>query len=343
MRPPRDDKPAADPSKAHVALDLAHKRPLICVRLDPSGKFVFAGSEDETIRRWDLATKAEVELKGHESWVLALDVTPDGATLLSGAADGRLFWWPAGAEAPAPSRTIQAHSGWINHLVVSPDGATVATCGNDRLVRLWSVADGSQIAELPGHERPVYRVLFPPGGKTLLTADLFGRVVEWELATRKEIRRLDAAKLYKYEGGQGVDYGGVRDFALSPDAQWLVCSGLIEASNPLGAVSNPAVVVFDWKAGSEKVLARPKADIKGVGWGVKFLPNGDYVQASGGTGGGHLWFYKPGEANEFATLNLKNTARGLDVSVDGLRVATAHHDGHVRITQLTPEPPKDAK
>jgi WD40 repeat protein len=334
-----EDGPAqADPAKTHVAQDLAHNRPLVCCRFSPAGTHVFAGSEDETIRRWTLADGAQAELKGHESWVFALDLTPDGGTLLSGGGDGRLIWWPATAEAPAPARTVEAHNGWINHVAVSPDGGTVATSGNDGMVRLWSAADGSKVAELPGHERPVYRALFEPAGRFLLTADILGRVVQWEVATRQEVRRFDAAKLHSYNGGQMVDYGGVRDFALSPDGKLLACSGLIEASNPLGAVSNPAVVVFDWQSGAEQTLMRPKADVKGVGWGLRFLPSGSLVMASGGTGGGHLWFFKPGEANEFATFGLPNTARGLDAHPDGVRLATAHHDGHLRIESMTPAP-----
>lgn len=334
------DPAPADPTKTHVAKDLAHDRPLVCCRFDPAGKFVYAGSEDESIVRFDLGSGAKAVLKGHESWVFALDATPDGQMLLSGAGDGRLLWWPAAAEAPSPLRTIQAHDGWINHLAVSTDGGLVATCGNDRMVRLWKTADGTTAGELPGHEKPVYRILFEPGGKSLLTADLQGRVIQWDLATLKEVRRLDAAKLYSYNGGQGVDYGGVRDFSLSADGKFLACGGLIEASNPLGAVSNPAVVVFDWAEGKEKVLQRPKADIKGVVWGLKFHPSGFLVAASGGTGGGHLWFFKVDAANEFATFALPNTARALDLHPDGLRIATAHHDGHLRISAMTDPPPK---
>jgi WD40 repeat protein len=340
MSPILLDNPAPDPTKTHVAKDLAHDRPLVCCRFDPAGRFAFAGSEDETVQRWEIESGAKVALKGHTSWVFALDVTPDGQTLLSGGAEGRLIWWPAAAEAPTPARTVQAHAGWINHLTVSPDGRLVATCGNDRMVRLWSVADGSPAGELPGHEKPIYRLLFGPGGKFLLTADLQGRVIQWDLATFKEVRRFDAGKLYSYNGGQQVDYGGVRDLALSADGKLLGCCGLIEASNPLGAVSNPAIVLIDWETGQEKLLQRPKADIKGVAWGIKFHPSGFHVIASGGTGGGHLWFFRAGDANEFATFALPNTARALDIHPDGLRLATAHHDGHLRISSMTPAPAK---
>jgi WD40 repeat protein len=329
---------AADPSKAHVAKDLVHGRPLISCRFDPKGRYVFAGSEDTNVLRWDLASGAKTALEGHESWPFALGVTPDGETLLSGGAEGKLIWWPAADAKPSPRRAVAAHAGWINAVEVSPDGTLAATCGNDRVVRLWSVADGAAVAELPGHEKPVYGVRFEPTGRYLISADLQGRVIQWEVATRKEARRLDAAKLFTYFAGQGVDYGGVRDLSLSLDGSFLACSGLVEASNPLGAVSNPAVLLLDWAGDKPPKLQRPKEDVKGVGWGVRCHPAGFVVMVSGGTGGGHLWFFKPDQPNEFAKLSLGNTGRALDMHPDGLRLATAHHDGHVRITLMAERP-----
>ena len=68
--------------------------------------------------------------------------------------------------------------------------------------------------DLPGHSRPVYRVAYTADGKHLLSADLMGLIIQWDAKTGKEARRLDAAKLHLYEGGQGVDYGGVRDLSF---------------------------------------------------------------------------------------------------------------------------------
>jgi WD40 repeat protein len=326
----------AEPDKTHLAKDLAHDRPLISCRFDPKGRFAFASSEDQSVLRWDLGSGAKTQLQGHESWVHALAATPDGQAFLTGGCDGRLIWWPLADEKPAPIRTVEAHRGWVNSVAVSKDGALAVTCGNDKMVRLWSVADGQLVQELPGHPKYAYQVAFEPGGRYLVSADIQGLVIQWDLAIRKEARRLDAGKLYKYEAGQGVDYGGVRDLSFSPDGALLACSGLIEASNPLGAVSNPAVVLLDWAAGKEKLLQRPKEDIKGVAWGVRFHPEGFLVAVSGGTSGGFLWFWKPDQVHEFFKLALPNTGRGLDLHPDGRRLATAHHDGHLRIWAMEP-------
>jgi WD40 repeat protein len=332
------DQPKVEPDKAHVARELVHKAPLIACRFDPRGRFVFATAEDRAILRWSLesAEATPVVFQEHDSWVFALGVSPDGETLLTGGGDGSLKWWPTTAEAPRPTRSVAAHDGWLRALAISPDGATIATAGNDRKVRLWSMTTAEPLMELPGHERPVYAVAFAPDGQTLVSGDLKGVVIEWDHRVGKEARRYDAAKLYSYNGGQQVDYGGVREMAFSPDGGRLACAGLINASNPLGAVSNPAILLFDraQETPKEPLLQRPKEDIKGVGWGVRFHPEGFLILASGGTGGGHLWFFRPDDANEFAHFKLPNTARGLDLHPDGLHVATAHHDGKLRLAEL---------
>jgi WD40 repeat protein len=290
------------------------------------------------VQRWDLETARQAALVGHESWVFGMAFHPDGETIVTAGGDGRLIWWPAAAESPEPARRVPAHQGWARSVAVSPDGASIATCGNDRHVKLWSFDRGELLFDLPAHTAPVYRVGFDPSGQFLLSADLLGSLIQWDARTGKEARRLDAAKLHEYNNGQGVDYGGVRDLAFSADGKLLACGGLIEASNPLGAVNTPAIVLFDWETGRQVRLQRPKEALRGVVWGLRFHPSGFLIAATGGSGGGNLLFFRPDQANEFFKLKLPNTARALDLHPDGLRLATAHFDNQVRICLMRPKP-----
>ena len=43
----------ADPLQTHVAKTLAHTAPLLGCRFDPTGRFVFAGGEDNKVVRWE--------------------------------------------------------------------------------------------------------------------------------------------------------------------------------------------------------------------------------------------------------------------------------------------------
>src|SRR5262249_45040856 len=150
---------------------------------------------------------------------------------------------------------------------VSPDGKTLASCGNDLLVKLWSLPDGKPLATLEGHESHVYNVAFHPGGKALASADLKGNVKEWALPDGAEKRTLDATKvLHKYDNTFGADHGGVRSMTFDASGGLLACAGITNVSNAFAGIGNPVVVLFDWATGKQKALLRPKAAFNGTAW-----------------------------------------------------------------------------
>jgi WD40 repeat protein len=335
MQPPA----GFDPQQTYVESQWAHDRPLTACRFDPLGRYVFCGAQDATVPRFDLATGARTALAGgHETWVCALAFSQDGSQTISGGRDGRLVWWDTTAETPTPLRTIEAHQGWVRSMSLSPDGSALATGGNDNLVRIWNVADGTLLKEFPGHERHVYSVLYHPQGQFLLSGDLIGVVKQWDVAVSTLVRSFDAKPLHSYNGGQQVDFGGVRALAVSPDGKYLAAGGLHKASNPLGAVHEPLVLLFDWE--TQKLERQQLCDgiTQGVISRLQWLADGSLLGVSGGGTGGFLLFWKPDADKDFHRFKLPNLARDMDVHPDGLRVATAHYDHNVRISRMAAKP-----
>ncbi|MDB6171205.1 MAG: repeat-containing protein [Chthoniobacteraceae bacterium] len=324
---------SADPKLAHIVAELPADAPLMACRFDPTGKYVFATSENRSIYRWELAGGKRIAFTGHDSWMFDLAMSADGQTLISAGGDDQLIWWPAAADAPEPIRKVKAHEGWIRALALSPDGKLLASGGNDRVVRLWNAADGTKVSEFAGAERDIYSLLFHPGGQWLLAGDLDGVIRQWNVADGALVRTLDAKALHVYEGGQQVHYGGVRAMVLSPDAKWLVAGGLHKGTNPLGNVQEPLAMRLEWESAKLARQHLTEGNANERIWAMHYHSQGFLLAGIGG-GKGALIFWNEGEDKPFHTFALPNSARGMSVHPDGIQVATTHHDGKLRITKL---------
>ncbi|MDP6717268.1 MAG: WD40 repeat domain-containing protein, partial [Pirellulaceae bacterium] len=309
-----------------------HESPLIACRFDPAGKYVFTSAEDMSVQRWEYTTGKKVLLEGHDSWVRDIAFLNNGEVVVTVASDDQMKFWPASAEAPTATKSVKAHEGWVRVVAVSPDGKLIATGGTDNLVKLWD-ADGSLVRELKGHDSNVYSLLFHPNGKVLLSGDLSSNVKQWNIADGKEERTFDAKELHTYNGGQRVHYGGVRGITLSPDGKHLACAGLYKATNPLGAVNEPIVVLFEWETG-KKIRSLITDGVRGIAWRSLYLSNNNLVAASGGSGGGFLLFWDTAKEKAFHKFKMPDTVRGLDLHPDGMHLATVHYDRNVRISRM---------
>jgi WD40 repeat protein len=335
------DTPKVDPTKTHIVLEHKHERPLTACRFDPQGKYIFFGAEDNLVHRFDLTAETVTPLAAHDSWVRALGCSPNGDVFYSGGYDGRLVWWPAGAEQPQPIRVVEAHQGWIRALSVSPDGRQIATCGNDKLVKLWDAAEGKLISALAGHASHVYYVAFHPGGQTFVTCDLKGVLKEWDVASVDLKRDLSpAASLYKYDTTFRADIGGARCLAFRSDGNQLAVSGITNVTNAFAGIGEVAILLVDLADGKLALQLEATEKIRGTAWGAAHHPEGFWIGLSGGGGGGRLYFWKGDAPHEFFKLKLNSDGRDLSLSPDKTRIAVAHSDKSLRLYALHEDGPE---
>lgn len=325
-----------DVTKARIIHDFAHDRPLLACRYDPKERYVVTSSEDFRLQKFNLPGGEKTVLpEVHNSWVHALGLSPDGQTLYSGGCDGKLVFWNIADAEVKPLRTIEAHQGWLRTLSVSPDGSLVATGGNDKVVKVWNTQTGELVKQWQGHAKNVYSVQFMPDGKRVLSGDL-GGVVQLRALEAEDVKAsFEAKPLHTYEGGQMVDFGGVRCLAVRPSSDHFAAGGLHKATNPLGAVHEPLALRFAFE-GSQLLKSHVTEGITGGGlWRVQWLSDGTLMGVSGGSSGGFLIFWNDQQDKDFSRFKLPALARDMDLASNGLNVVTSHHDGHVRITRLS--------
>lgn len=204
-------------------IELEKNNRVVGICFSNDGRTLFVATQNE-VAIWDLATrKVRDTIKGHEDYLSAIAVAPDGDSLLTcsrdntvqlwdvspqeealpghyesvsavawskdasilGSADlnGRILLWNSG------DNSIQAEfPGYgvaIRAIAFHPNGKKVATAGDDNRIRIWDIEKQSQETTIRAHSASIHQIEFFEGGKRLLSASADGTVKIWDLDSNK--------------------------------------------------------------------------------------------------------------------------------------------------------------
>jgi WD40 repeat protein len=222
-----------------------HDKQVNCVAFSPDGQTLASGSDDRTVRLWQVANGATLRvLEGHGKQVNCVAFSPDGQTLastsgspLAGESAARLwrvadrsllrnFTTGSGVLAGDNTvrlwrvndgslvRTLEGHTSMVKSVAFSLDGQTLASGSDDKTVRLWRVASGATLRVLEGHSKQVNCVAFSHDGQTLASAS--GGVLVGDNTVR--LWRVASGALLLALKGHAQQVNGV---AFSPDGHTL--------------------------------------------------------------------------------------------------------------------------
>ncbi len=167
-----------------------HGRYVHSVNFSPNGKTLVSGSDDKTIKLWNVETGQKLHtFEGHGGPVYSVNFSPDeGKTLVSGSDDKTIKLW--NVETGQEIRTLKEHGGTVYSVNFSPDGKTLVSGSDDKTIKLWNVETGKEIRTLKGHKGPVYSVNFSRNGKTLVSGSGDKTIKLWNVEKPQEIRTL---------------------------------------------------------------------------------------------------------------------------------------------------------
>lgn len=149
---------------------------------------IVSGSDDEYLRGWDSVTGDKLwAVYPLRSAVRSVACTPPASKhnlACFGCADGTVRLLDLDKPEQKPHEMTERHIGPVLGIAFSPDGETIATCGDDRLIRLWKTESGDLLHTLPSHAGAVTSVQFA-SAKRLVSAGKDKRLIVWDIEDMK--------------------------------------------------------------------------------------------------------------------------------------------------------------
>jgi WD40 repeat protein len=115
-----------------------HTASVQSVCLSADGRWALSGSDDKTLRFWEVATGQCVRtFEEHTSWVNSVCLSADGRWALSGSTDKTLRLWEVATGRCV--RTFEGHTQPVTSVCLSADARWALSGSWDKTLRLWEL------------------------------------------------------------------------------------------------------------------------------------------------------------------------------------------------------------
>ena len=282
------------------------------VSFSPDGSTIASGSDDDTVRLWDVNTGTHIKtLTGHTDLVRSVSFSPDGSTIASGSDDDTVRLWDVNTGTHI--KTLTGHTGEVSSVSFSPDGSTIASGSGDGTVRLWDVNTGRHIKTLTGHTSDVLSISFSPDGQTLASGS--GSLHSFSPFSPDDntVRLWDANTGTHIKTLTGYT-SAVNSVSFSPDGSTI-------------ASGNWDNTVRLWDADTGRHIKTLKGHIDSV-WSVSFSPDGNTIASGSSTLGGTIGI-RSGTWGKTVFLWDVNTGKYIDTLIG--------HPDHASSVRFSPD------
>ena len=167
-----------------------HSSDVNCTAWSGTGGCLVSGSDDKTIRRWNVTPKENVSVIETPHKVYAIACSPiNDHHVVSGGDDGCLYVWDTSTGASVLGR-LDAHSDSVWTVRYAPDGRRFVSGSDDHSIIVWDVESGSKLLSSPdAHSGRISSIDFHLSGETFITSSSDKTITIWDSNTLKPIHK----------------------------------------------------------------------------------------------------------------------------------------------------------
>ncbi|WP_416674885.1 WD40 domain-containing protein [Egbenema bharatensis] len=199
------------------------------VAFDPKSQMLVSGSNDRTVKLWDVHTGQCLRTLSSKDWVRTAQFSPDGRLFAIGSDDYSVQLWSVSLDDQPFTLTNDSHLDRVRTVAFSPNGKLLASSGDDQTIILWDVAQRRSIQRLEGHTDRVRSLSFSPDSQWLASGSDDRTVLLWKLdhLTTGQISEPEfvSESELKPEQKYTEHTDRVRAVIFSPDGKLLVSGG----------------------------------------------------------------------------------------------------------------------
>ena len=159
----------------------AHPSPIRSVEFSSTGKFLMTGSNDKTIKIFELYPKIKFKssYKGHSNWVRCARFSPDNRLIGSCGDDNAVIIFDV--EQKSVKYRFLDHSGNVNSCRFSPDGTIIASAGDDGKIKLFDIRMGRLIQHYDAHNDKINCISYHQSGNYIISGSDDSTIKIWDL------------------------------------------------------------------------------------------------------------------------------------------------------------------
>ncbi len=239
-----------------LKINSGHADAVTSVCYSPDDKYIASGSNDKTIKLWDVATGKELKTFIEEQEVVtSIKFTPDGKHILSATTGSGVKVW----DIISGNYKKILDDGFSHFVDISKNGRYIIyeKPYPNRSIELYDISAGKVISSLVGHDTFVNCAKFSPNGRYIVSGSSDKTIKLWDVKSGTELK--------SFRGHNDI----VSSVNFSPDSKYIVSGG-----------GNNDKTVRVWNISNGTEVLKLEGHSSAI-QSVCFSPDGRYVVGGG--------------------------------------------------------------